>query len=127
MKKWDIIIIVILIVISFLPEGVFWIVSGRKNYSGTYAEITVNSKLYKRINLSDHKGTEKLTIKTKYGENVVEIQDNKISIIEADCPDKVCERPGFIEEPGDTLVCLPHRLIIEIKGNKEENDEILSY
>ena len=44
----------------------------------------------------------------------------------ADCPDKVCMNPSHIEKPGQSLVCLPHKVMIEIKGMAED-DVILSY
>lgn len=127
MKKWDIIIIVILVVISFVPEAVFWAVSGRKPHTGTYAEITVDGRLYKNVPLSTHKGEETFTIKNKYGFNIVEVKDNKIRVIEADCPDKIDVKVGFVQNPGEMIVCLPHKLIIEIKGEVDHSDEILSY
>ena len=79
--------------------------------------------------LSNHKGTDTFTINTKYGYNIIEVRDNKIAVIDADCPDKIDVKMGFIEKPGETLVCLPHRLIVEIKGDYSEDEEdiILSY
>ena len=34
--------------------------------------------------------------------------------------------PEYIEKPGQSLVCLPHRVMIEIKG-KIDDDIILSH
>lgn len=124
-KKWDIIIIVILLVLSFTPE----IILGAKlkgDFNSTYAQITIGGKLYKNIPLSSHKGEERIEVKSKDGINIVSIKDDKIAILEADCPDKVCMNPGYINKPGQSLVCLPHRLMIEIKGDSED-DVILSY
>ena len=56
-KKWDVIIIVLLLVGSFTPE----IILGTKlkeNYNITYAEITIGGKLYKRVALTGHKEEE---------------------------------------------------------------------
>ena len=61
-----------------------------------------------------------------FGVNIIKIKDNKIGIIEADCPDKVCMNPEYIEKAGESLVCLPHKVMIEIKG-RAEDDIILSY
>ncbi|WP_026886071.1 NusG domain II-containing protein [Clostridium beijerinckii] len=114
-KKWDIIIIVTLLCISFIPEIVFGIMG--KHYNGTYAELTIDGKLYKKINLSEHRGDEQIDIKTSYGENIVEIKDKSIKVIDADCKDKICIRSGFISEPGQIVVCLPHKFMIEIKSS----------
>lgn len=124
-KKLDFIIIAVLMILSFLPEIILGASVG-KGLSNTYAEITVSGRLYKTIPLADHKGEEAIEVKTKHGTNIIQIKDNKIGIIEADCPDHVCMNPEYIEKPGQVLVCLPHKVMIEIKGTAED-DIILSY
>lgn len=115
-KKWDIIIIAFLIVLSFIPELIFGIILG-KNYNGTYAEITIDGKTFKKIPLSEHRGDEKIDIRTASGYNTLEIKDQSIKVIDADCRDKICEKSGFISEPGQLIVCLPHKLMVEIKNS----------
>lgn len=124
-KKLDFIIIAVLMLLSFLPEIILSAKVG-KNYENTYAEITISGDVYKTIPLSTHEGEEILEIKTKYGTNIIKIVDKKIGIIEADCSDKVCMNPEYIDKPGQSLVCLPHKVMIEIKGIAED-DIILSY
>ncbi|MBD7915153.1 NusG domain II-containing protein [Clostridium sp. Sa3CUN1] len=124
-KKLDFVIIAVLMVLSFLPEIILGASVG-KGLNNTYAEITVAGKLYKRVPLSVHTGEEIIEVNTKWGTNIVEVKDNKIGIIDADCPDKVCMNPAYIEKAGESLVCLPHKVMIEIKGELEE-DIILSY
>ena len=127
-KKWDIIIIVVLICLSFIPELIFGVMMG-KNYNGTYAEITLDGKPYKKILLSEHIGEEQIDVKTDYGYNIIEIKDASIAIIDSDCPDKTCIKSGFISKPGQLLVCLPHKLMVEIKSNDTEKniDVILAH
>ena len=48
------------------------------------------------------------------GYNTVEIKDGKVFVTDADCPDKVCVKTGKVSEPGQTIVCLPHRVVVEI-------------
>ena len=124
-KKLDFVIIAVLMVLSFLPEIILGASVG-KGLNNTYAEITVAGKLYKTVPLSAHTGEDIIGINTKWGTNIVQVKDNKIGIIDADCPDKVCMNPAYIEKAGESLVCLPHKVMIEIKGELEE-DIILSY
>lgn len=124
-KKLDFVIIAVLMLLSFLPEIILGASLG-KGFNNTYAEITVSGKLYKTIPLSENKGEETIEIKTKEGTNIIKVKDNKIGIIEADCPDKVCMNPAYIEKAGQSLVCLPHKVMIQIKGTSED-DIILSY
>lgn len=128
-KKWDIIIIVILILISFIPEIIFGFVMGY-NHDRIYAEITIEGDFYKSIPLSEHSGEEVIKIKKDNHFNKIMIRDSKVLMIDADCPDSLCVNQGKISEVGQSIVCLPNKVMIEIKGNKkEENDDdvILSH
>jgi len=120
-KKWDIIIIVVLIGLSFIPELIFGVMMG-KNYNGTYAEVTLDGKPYKKILLSEHRGEDKIDVQTPYGYNIIEINDGSIGIIDADCRDKICIKSGFISKPGQISVCLPHKLMVEIKSNDDNKN-----
>ena len=115
MKKLDIIIIAVLLIISFTPEILFGI-----KYSGesseTYAEITIGGKLYKTVSLSENGGEDSFIVHTEYGFNKIEIKGDSIAIIDADCNDKLCLELGHITEPGKSIICLPHKLMVEIKG-----------
>jgi len=117
-KKWDIILIISLICLSFIPELIFGVMMG-KNYNGTYAEVTLDGKPYKKIILSEHRGEDKISINTEYGYNILEIDDASIKIL--DCRDKICIKSGFISNPGEIIVCLPHKLMVEIKSNDNKN------
>lgn len=123
MKKWDIIIIAILLIISFVPEIIFTMTLDR-NYDYTYAEISIDGEIYKTVMLSKHKGSDKYIVENKYGKNIILVKEEKIAIIEADCPDKICMKPGYIYKPGQSLVCLPNRLYIKINERTKNMDEI---
>lgn len=128
-KKLDIIIIVFLIVISFIPHLIFGYALGY-DYDRTYAEITISGKFYKKIPLSEHSGEEIIEIKSGNHINKIKIVDNKLSIIEADCADSLCIYQGEIFKVGQSVVCLPNKVMVEIKGSKiEDSDEdfILSH
>ena len=40
-------------------------------------------------------------------------------MIEADCPDKLCVHQKAIERTNETIVCLPHKVVVEIQDAKE--------
>lgn len=123
MKKWDKIIIVGLILLSFIPHIVFGIFSS-KDYHQTYAVVTIGGKLYERIPLTGQMSLKEYRVETKYGNNLLRVENEKIAIIEADCPDKICVEPGFISKPGQSLVCLPHKLYVAIEGVSQDENEI---
>ena len=52
--------------------------------------------------------------------NVVEIKDGKVSVTEASCKNQVCVRHGAISRSGESIVCLPNRLVVRIENGSEE-------
>ena len=53
--------------------------------------------------------------------NQIRIQDRTVRMIEADCPDQICVSRGLIQKSGQSIVCLPHRLVIRLEqlGDQE--------
>lgn len=49
------------------------------------------------------------------GRNHLIIHDGYAKIDEADCPDILCVKQGTISKTGETIVCLPHRVVVTIK------------
>jgi len=46
----------------------------------------------------------------------IEIDGDRARVVESPCRDKLCVRAGWLERPGDVAVCLPQRVILEIRG-----------
>lgn len=57
-----------------------------------------------------------LTVTTDLGTNVVEVRDGRVRVREADCPHQDCVEQGWIDAAGQEIVCLPHRLYVEVVG-----------
>ena len=52
------------------------------------------------------------------GHNVLVIHNGEAWVEEADCPDALCQKTGRISRTGQSVICLPHRLVIEITGGE---------
>lgn len=50
--------------------------------------------------------------------NVLVIQNGKAFMEEADCPDKLCVKQKAIDRNGESIICLPHRLVVRISGGE---------
>ena len=79
---------------------------------GKMAIITVDGETFGKYELSKE---QEIVIKTELGENTVQINGGKIKVTAADCPDRYCVDHIAIDSTGETVVCLPHRVVIEIK------------
>lgn len=83
---------------------------------GTVAVISVDGEELERVDLSKVRKEYDLEISTEYGNNTVHIEPGAISVTAADCPDHVCMRQGKLTGSGIPIICMPHRLVIEIMG-----------
>ncbi len=117
MKKRDIILIIIVGIVilqGLILNKIFN--SGR----GNKIEIFVDNKLYREYPIT---ANEKIKIKTKNGVNEISIHDKVVEMTHSNCPDKVCVNTGKISKPGQSIVCLPHRINIKIVGDEKEQGD----
>lgn len=50
------------------------------------------------------------------GEMQVEVKDGQIRVASSDCPKKICVNTGWIRTPGQVIVCVPYKVLIEISA-----------
>ncbi len=121
MKIGDYIIVAIIVAISVA----IFIYSGsriNKNVISKSASIQINGKEVERVVFTkDIVGTTKV-IESEFGRNILEFGEGKVRSIEADCPDQIDVLQGYISEVGETIVCLPNRMVVEIIDNVNADD-----
>lgn len=126
MKPFDFILIIMLMLASFFPL-LFFI---HTNTSGHVAQLRVNNHLIKTFDLRKNQVFTYFN-KADGDSNKIEVRDGQIAIVDANCDDQICVRKGFISKTGQTIVCLPHRLVIEIMTTNEtqlkDKDGIVDY
>ena len=105
-KKSDIILIV-----SIFLVCVSMVVLSFNKGGANKIRVTVNGAEYATYNI--YKEGEH-TIKTENGTNVLVIENGTAYFKKSDCPDKTCENMGKIKNLGESIVCLPHRVIAEV-------------
>jgi len=113
MKKNDIILIAVLLLISaagFLLFNAF-------KTDGDIAVVLINGAESGRYPLS---ADTEVVIRTEKGENVLVIKDGKATVKYADCPDGICVSHRPVSKAGETIVCLPHSLVIKIESQAKE-------
>ena len=60
------------------------------------------------------------------GYNLVEIGPEGVRVSEADCPDLTCVHQGTISRAGETIICLPHRLVIRLEGGADSGPDAVA-
>ena len=83
--------------------------------------VSVSGEIYGKYPLNENRIID---VNENKGHNRIVINDGKVYMEEADCPDKYCVSQGKISKTGEIIVCLPHKLSVEIKNQSEATDEI---
>ena len=115
-KKRDIILALVLVLLGIVCYGVIRL--GQKK--GSQVIIYEDQKEIGRYDLNTDTTKE---IQTAKGMNILEIKNGMAYVTEADCPDQVCIRMGKISKTGETIVCLPHKLVIQVEGDVGQKSE----
>lgn len=127
LKPWDLIIILLLILLSFAPLVVFGLQQKESQTATKIAVLRIDGQEKKTFDLIEGQKTYTYRYEDPDGDyNLIEVSGNKIRIKEANCGDQVCVRRGWAEKNGETIVCLPHKLVIEIQDQAGgETDDLI--
>ena len=117
-KKADIFVSIGLLVLSFLMATFFS--SFNSKNTGQYIKIEHNSKLVGEYPLNEDK---EIVLEDPGQYNKVVIKNGKAYMKEANCRDQICVHMKEINVDGETIVCLPNRVYIEVV-DKSDNDGI---
>lgn len=112
----DIILAVVIILIATV--GLLLFVLNREQ--GSTVSVKIDGVQIASYPLSENKEIQIKTGDNDEHINVLVIKDGKASISEADCPDKICVETREATFVGETIVCLPHKLVIEITNQNAD-------
>lgn len=51
-----------------------------------------------------------------------EVKNGKIRLTNASCPDKICEKTGYIGSAGQNIICVPNKITVSVAGSDESID-----
>lgn len=116
MKKQDFILIAAVIVTA----GIIFGATQLSAKNGACVQIEQNGKITQTLPLDEN---TKTVIKTGENEtNTLVIKDGFASVTQASCPDKICVRHKKISKDGESIICLPHRLVVTVVDKDNENE-----
>ena len=121
LKRNDLILISICLVVAVF----FLLIMNFTRKEGGYATVVVNGVETATYPL-DKDVTVTLSNDQTNGYNLLVIEGGYASIVEANCPDKLCVRQKKIKYNGQTLVCLPNKTTVKIVSNSESDTDFIS-
>ena len=126
-RPYDFIIIGLAILLSLAPNIVTAFVYGNQTSDQSIVAIVkINGQEVDRFELEEGADQEIKTYYPNPGQyNIIEKNGDQIRIKEDNSPYQVGVKTGWISRPGQTAICLPHGLTIEVLGTMAEEELIL--
>ncbi len=118
--KKDILLITVIVMIALV---VFLFIHFFIKKDGSMVVVKINGDINYKGSLYQSK--ELVVDGYQKGSNRIVIQDGFVYMADADCPDKLCEHMGKISKTGENIVCMPHRVVVEIVGDGSELDSVV--
>ncbi len=114
--KYDLLIIICIcfIAILFILYPVLFSPKGT-----AYVTVYQNGAVYCKYPLADDR-TISVTDERGYY-NLLLINNATVKMSDAECPDKLCIKQGAISKNGESIICLPHKVVVQI-SSEEESD-----
>lgn len=91
--------------------------------NGSEIRITVDGQLY---GVYDLREDQEIDVTLDEGKNVIVIENGEVRMKMADCPDGLCMHQGAVSRDKQTIVCLPHKLVVEVVGGKVQEYDAIS-
>ncbi|MCL2415477.1 MAG: NusG domain II-containing protein [Defluviitaleaceae bacterium] len=127
LRKTDIALIIFFVVCA-LALIIFFFIANPVAQGGSIA-ITVDGSEYAVLDLNNNNGRV-FEIITANGHNEIIIENNSARMQSASCPDRLCLHQAPITRSFMTIVCLPNRVVIEMRvaasgNNPDDLDTIV--
>ncbi|MBR7133913.1 MAG: NusG domain II-containing protein [Clostridia bacterium] len=104
MKKGDIAVILSVLAVTAAAFCIIRFTGVR----GTTVKISQNNTTLYELSLFEDK-------KIALSGNTVEIKNGAVSVISADCKNQICVNHKAISKKGESIACLPNKVIVEIE------------
>ncbi len=119
-SKQDIVLIVLLFFLGIVLTVIIYRPATTDAASEKQLEVRQNGTVIMTLPIKDE-DTEQRIEGTSDGYNVFTIKDGVVQMTSANCPDSTCVHTGSISRVGETIVCLPHRLVLKIVEIKDDS------
>ncbi len=90
------------------------VLQGTPQASGRWALVRLDGRIVYQLALDTD---QEVTVRGPAGETVIRVQGGRVRVVSSPGPQQICVRQGWIHKPGETLICLPNHVTVEIPGS----------
>ena len=110
--------LILVIVIIAIAGCIYLYLNFFSPSKGAKVQILVDGEVTQEYDLNSN---QRVVIETDNGgQNILIIDNGRCYLDDANCPDKLCVNQGMISKSGQSIICLPHKLVITIVGGEEQ-------
>jgi hypothetical protein len=121
LKRADLAIIAVVLAIALGAAAGSALLRGSGDRGALSVEIYEEGALTETLSLRED---QDLRFESRWGYNRVRVEGGSVRVLEADCASQTCVHSGAIKRAGDMIACLPHRLVIKLRGEGAEADAV---
>ncbi len=96
---------------------------GMTTSKGSKVEIYVDGRLKNVYKLQ--KDERYIDVDTNLGGVRLEFKDNKVRAITSNSPLKLIVKQGWIEDPGETLIGIPDKMVVKVVGESKDDIDFI--
>ena len=109
------------IALSILLLPVLYVQLWHGGEHATHAHITDPDK---HLTIASLDQSQSIDIKGELGKSVFEIKDRQIRFSDSACKTKYCVHRGWMQYAGETMACLPNKVVVTLTGGQRKYDSI---
>lgn len=113
----DIILIGFLLLIVVVISYYLYFDNSQSEAPHLRLQILIDGELTDTYKLTDE--SQKIILDTG---NVIVIEGGQVYMKEASCPDGLCVKQGHISRAGESIICLPHKLVLRLVDNAADGN-----
>lgn len=118
-RKADVILLIILVIVGLVCT----VIVSRSGSEGDSVVIEQNGDLFATYSLNEDRT---VTVEGAKTTNIVKISNGEVIMSESTCKNQVCVRHSAISRSGESIICLPNRVVVRIEGKGGGYDAVTS-
>lgn len=92
--------------------------AGDQAAGDTLYAVVQNTEGYRAVLPLDDDAS--VAVESDRGTNVIEVAGGRVRCAESDCSNQICVDTGWVSQVGQTIVCLPHELTVQVVAGPDD-------
>ncbi len=115
-KKLDVLIVIIVLTVALISA----LIINASFKQGKFVNVQVDGDIVAVLDLNEN--TQYDVVKNNIITNTVIVENGYVNVVDASCPDKICVNHKRINQTGESIVCLPNKVVITVSDTNGKTE-----